>query len=247
MQRAPQSQRQMGEAAVVFDRVRFSYPTGPEVLHGVSFSLPMRSFTVVVGPSGSGKSTILGLVSGLAKPAAGKVERALRTRMVFQSGALLPWLTALENVLLGLMDRSKLGSEAKERRAREALRELGIEAFARQYPRDLSGGQRQRVGIARALVADPELLLLDEPFSALDADTAAHLAAQVEGLYQKNEMTMLMVSHSIEDAVLLADEILVVAGGRLAERVVVPLPRPRARDDARVVALVERVKGLLRS
>jgi ABC-type nitrate/sulfonate/bicarbonate transport system ATPase subunit len=235
------------QSAVSFDRVRFAYPGGSDVLHGVSFSLPMRSFTVVVGPSGSGKSTVLDLAAGLTKPTAGKVERALRTRMVFQSGALLPWLTALDNVLLGLADRPKLGREAKERRAREALRELGIEAFSRHYPRDLSGGQRQRVGIARALVAEPELLLLDEPFSALDADTTAHLSAEVEALYQKKEMSMLMVSHSIEDAVLLADEILVVAGGRLAERIVVPLPRPRRRDDARVAALIERVKGLLHS
>lgn len=230
--------------ALEFKDVHYCYPTGPEVLHGISFELKRNSFTLIVGESGSGKSTVLGLASGLSKPSRGQIDAPLRTRMVFQSGALLPWRTAAENVALGLYDR-KISNTEKTKSIKEALSELGLGDFLSARPRDLSGGQRQRVGIARALVADPEILLLDEPFSALDAETTQHLIETVEELYLKKNMTMLMVSHSIEDAVMLADEVIVVAHGKISGTLTVPLPRPRKRDSGEVMAIMASVKGLL--
>jgi sulfonate transport system ATP-binding protein len=230
--------------ALEFKNVHYCYPTGPEVLHGVSFELKRNSFTLIVGESGSGKSTVLGLATGLTKPSSGEVMAPLRSRMVFQSGALLPWRTAAENVALGLYDRHIIDTE-KTKRTKLALSELGLEDFLSARPRDLSGGQRQRVGIARALVADPEILLLDEPFSALDAETTEHLIETVEQLYLKKNMTMLMVSHSIEDAVMLADEIIVVSQGKISGTLTVPLSRPRKRNSGEVMAIMASVKGLL--
>ncbi len=223
----------------------FAYePHLPDVLHDVSFTLPAHSFTAIVGPSGSGKSTVLRLAIGLDTPRAGKVDARARTRMVFQNGALLPWRTAKDNVLIGLTG-ARHSPAQKEKLARAALTDLGIEDYADQYPRDLSGGQRQRVGIARALVAEPEFLLLDEPFSALDVETTERLSQEILGIFAKGDISMLLVSHSIEDAVLLADRILVCDGGGITHEVPVALPRPRLRTDAAVMKLVEEVKGLI--
>ncbi len=227
-----------------FEHVKFAYDkTLPEVIHDVSFQLVPGSLTVVVGPSGSGKSTILRLTIGLDKATKGDTVCFARTRMVFQSGALLPWNTALENVLIGFTGlKVSLGEQKK--RARAALTELGIEQLADSYPRNLSGGQRQRVGIARALVSEPELLLLDEPFSALDVETTDKLANDLLAVHEKG-ITMLMVSHSIEDAVLLADTILVFKDGVITDTVHVHLPRPRKRTEQDVLALVDKVKAML--
>ncbi len=225
------------------DRVDFAYDGGPAVLRNVSFSLPPKSFTAIVGPSGSGKSTLLWLALGLLAPRRGTITRATPARMVFQSGALLPWRTVLSNVMLGFAG-TPLSASERVRRARAVLRSLGIEALSETYPRDVSGGQRQRVGIARALVSEPKLLALDEPFSALDAETTAHLIQVVADLHAKG-IGMLMVSHSIEDAVMLADDILVVADGGLKERVPVPIPRPRHADDPAVMKVVAQVRKLI--
>jgi ABC-type nitrate/sulfonate/bicarbonate transport system ATPase subunit len=230
--------------ALEFKDVHYCYPSGPEVLHGISFGLTPNSFTLIVGESGSGKSTILDLAAGLISASRGQVIAPLRTRMIFQSGALLPWRTAAENVALGLSDKV-LPSTEKNKRIKNALAGMGLSGFVSARPRDLSGGQRQRVGIARALVADPEMLLLDEPFSALDAETTEHLTETVEQLYLNTHMTMLMVSHSIEDAVLLADEIIVVKKGKITGTLKVPLARPRARESGEVMAVMASVKGLL--
>ncbi|HVX90675.1 MAG TPA: ABC transporter ATP-binding protein [Candidatus Paceibacterota bacterium] len=233
------------EPILSFSGVSYRYePHLPEVLRDVSFSLTKGSFTVIVGPSGSGKSTILTLAVGLEKPEKGTIDLHAKTRMIFQSGALLPWRTVLDNVVLGASGMG-LTRHAGEHKARIALRDLGIDAFIHAYPRDLSGGQRQRVGIARALVSEPDLLLLDEPFSALDAETSEHLGEEVERLRTEKGMTMLMVSHSIEDAVRLADEILVVADHGIKERVAVTLPRPRDLHGREAVELVARVRKLL--
>lgn len=229
---------------VEFKDVSFSYGVGlPAVVHDLSLVLPERSFTVVVGPSGSGKTTLLSLAMGLDRATKGVVENNAKTRMIFQSGGLLPWRTVLDNVQLGFTGMN-LRMHDREKRAREVLAELGIADFENSYPRELSGGQRQRVGIARALVSEPELLLLDEPFSALDAETTAHLRERVENIYKKG-IAMFMVSHSIEDAVLLADQIVVVAGGRLMKKVPVTIARPRRVDDAAVRMLVTHVRALI--
>lgn len=233
------------EPILSFDDVDYAYePEHLSVLHDVSLTLAPHSFTSIVGPSGSGKSTILWLAERLFLPASGKVAVNAKTRMVFQSGGLLPWRTVMENVLLGFEDMH-IGTRDAEHKARTVLKELGIDTFEKSYPRDLSGGQRQRVGIARALVADPGLLLLDEPFSALDAETTQHLSALIEGIFEKGTMSMLMVSHSIEDAVVLSDEVFVVADGRIKKRVPIQLPRPRDAVHPGVQRIVTEVRALL--
>ncbi len=228
-----------------FDSVKFAYDKSlPEVIHGVSFELAPDSFTVIVGASGSGKSTILRLAIGLDIPTKGTIDLHERTRMIFQSGALLPWATVLENVLIGFTGLN-LPLVEQKRRAMARLEELGIVHLTGAYPRALSGGQRQRVGIARALVSEPKLLLLDEPFSALDTDTSEHLAEELLAIRAKQDMTMFMVSHSIEDAVILADSIFVFREGGIAHTVPISLPHPRKRDDPAVVKLVREIKELL--
>ena len=228
-----------------FKKVRFTYdPALPEVVHSASFVLTPGSITVIVGPSGGGKSTLLKLAIGLDKATGGEIVGTPRTRMIFQSGALLPWNTVEENVRLGFTGVSTSASE-QEKALTTALTELGIDTHRTAYPRALSGGQRQRVGIARALVSAPELLLLDEPFSALDVETSRKLADELLALHAKKSMTMLMVSHSVEDAVALADTILVFQGGNIAHTLPIMLPRPRSRSDADFLNLVEEVRGFI--
>lgn len=233
------------EAVLAFDRVCFSYDGRPgEILRNVSFALAPKTFTAIVGPSGSGKTTLLTLAAGLAVPERGAVSRKGKVRMVFQTGGLLPWRTVRENVHLGFRGIA-LSHRERERELSATLADLGIGDLAHAYPRDLSGGQRQRVGIARALVSRPDLLLLDEPFSALDAETTAHLRGIVERLHEEKGVAMLMVSHSIEDAVMLADRVLVVAGGGIKHDTSVLAPRPRDPDVVRPT--IERIRALLPS
>jgi NitT/TauT family transport system ATP-binding protein len=228
-----------------FENVAFAYePHTPLVLHDVSFTLKDRSFSAIVGPSGSGKSTLLRLAVGLQKPLSGTVVNNVRTRMIFQDGALLPWRTVYENVHLGFSGTP--GSKRDHaKRVHEELSNLGLTAFARTYPRDLSGGQRQRVGIARALVSDPELLLLDEPFSALDFETSEHLSQELLQIFASRDITMLMVTHNIEDAALLADEIFVFSDKTVSHKVPVPLARPRSREDVHLERIVKEVKRFI--
>ena len=232
-------------ALLTFDHVSFSYePHLPIVMKDVSFILPQGSFTAIVGPSGGGKSTLLNLTVGLQKATSGKVINHARTRMIFQNAALLPWRTVKQNVHLGFAGTPGSKKEHKKR-VTEELANLGLTEFADVYPRDLSGGQRQRVGIARALVSDPELLLLDEPFSALDVETTEHLSAELLQIFAKRNITMFMVSHNIEDAVLLADEIFVFSGGTISHQVPISLPRPRNRESTPVERLVKEVHGFI--
>jgi NitT/TauT family transport system ATP-binding protein len=233
------------QPALSFDKVSFAYDTYlPSVMQEVSFSLAPRSFTAIVGPSGSGKSTLLRLATGLEKPTSGSVTNPSRTRMIFQNAALLPWRTVRENVHLGFTGTP--GSHTNhEKRIHDELASLGLADFKNVYPRDLSGGQRQRVGIARALVSDPDLLLLDEPFSALDVETTERLSEELMQIFTERTITMLMVSHSIEDAVLLADEILVFSGGTISHKVPVTFPRPRNREDVHVEKMVKEVKKMI--
>lgn len=231
--------------AVVFDTVSFRYgPHQPTILHAIDYALPEHTFTAIVGPSGGGKSTLLKLAAGLVAPSSGTVTNHAKTRMVFQNAALLPWRTVLQNVLLGFHGLG-LSPHEEKRRALHTLSLLGIRDFAKQYPRDLSGGQRQRVGIARALVSEPELLLLDEPFSALDVETTRRLSEELITIFDSRHITMLMVSHSIEDAVLLADEVLVCADARISKRIPVSIPRPRTREEVSVKKLVHDIRALI--
>ncbi|MDQ8030655.1 nitrate ABC transporter ATP-binding protein [Bordetella genomosp. 1] len=215
------------------------------VLDGVDLRLPAGEIVGLLGRSGSGKSTLLRSIAGLIAPSGGTIARADDTRvaMVFQSFALFPWLTVLENVETGLQARHVPVRE-RRRRALQAIDLIGLDGFENAYPKELSGGMRQRVGLARALVVDPDVLLLDEPFSALDVLTAETLRSDLLDLWADGRMpiqAMLMVTHNIEEAVLMCDRLLVFSSnpGRVMAELRIDLPRPRDRHDPAFRALVE--------
>jgi len=237
----------------------FPKPGGGElvVLDKVDLSLRQGEIVSLLGRSGSGKSTLLRIVSGLIKPTSGAVEVNGRTvqgcvrgvAMVFQSFALFPWLTVLENVEFGL---EALGvPEADMRhRALAAIDLIGLDGYESAYPKEISGGMRQRVGFARAIVVHPNILLMDEPFSALDVLTAETLRTDFLELWSEGKMpikSVLMVTHNIEEAVLMSDRILVFSSnpGRVASEIRVDIPQPRSRLDPTFRSLVDRIYGVM--
>lgn len=202
-------------------------------LKNVSFSVFPAEFFVLLGPSGCGKSTLLRILAGILRPSEGVVtfssqKAKEQMSMVFQGFALFPWLTVSENIAFGLRMRGVPEIDARNMSLRY-LKELGLLDATEYYPRQLSGGMRQRVGIARALAVDPDVLLLDEPFSQLDAYTADKLRGELIALWQKEKFTIIMVTHLIEEAVMLADRIAVMTSrpGRIEAVVENTLPRPR--------------------
>jgi NitT/TauT family transport system ATP-binding protein len=228
---------------IIFEKVSKTYEPGGEVaLRDVSFSVKNGEFKCIIGPSGGGKSTILKLIAGLEKESLGKITKPAEISMVFQAGALLPWLNVFDNISLGL--RVKKETEGKIKATVEKYVEMvGLKGLEEKYPRDLSGGQRQRVGIARALAVDPKVLLLDEPFSALDPKTTEELHKDILKIWNETKKTIVMVSHSIEEAVSLADDILLIKNYSVEHRFSVNLPRPRRENEetfAHEVAAVRR-------
>ena len=212
-------------------------PANPTpALAGVSFSVAPGEFLAVVGPSGCGKTSLLRILGGLLTPDEGTVwldGRALTAPcreigFVFQRANLMPWRTVLTNVTLPLQVQGLARGEA-EARARSLILLVGLEGFERSYPRQLSGGMQQRVALARALVHDPEVLLLDEPFGALDALTRERMGLELLRIRRVRRQTVVMVTHSIPEAVFLADRVLVMSPrpGRLRAEIKVTLPRPR--------------------
>jgi NitT/TauT family transport system ATP-binding protein len=237
----------------------FTTPDGRAlpVLDGVSLTLREGEIVALLGKSGSGKSTLLRCIAGLISPSAGTV--AYRgsplnganpgVAMVFQSFALLPWLTVQQNVELAMQARD-VPAEARRAKALRAIDLIGLDGFESAYPKELSGGMRQRVGFARALAVEPDALLMDEPFSALDVLTAANLRGELIRLWEGKEFpvkAVLIVTHNIEEAVQLADRILVLSSnpGRIRAELPVGLPRPRDRHDPAVDQLVDTVYGIL--
>ena len=227
------------------------------VLEDVDLKLREGEIVALLGRSGSGKSTLLRIVSGLLKPTAGDVYwrgNALTgpadgVAMVFQSFALFPWLTVQENVELGLEARGVSRVE-REQRAEQAIDLIGLGGFESAYPKELSGGMRQRVGLARALVVYPDLLLMDEPFSALDVLTAETLRTDLIDLWSDGKLpvkSVLMVTHNIEEAVLMCDRILVFSSnpGRVASELTVPFPHPRNRLDPAFRQMVDDIYALM--
>jgi NitT/TauT family transport system ATP-binding protein len=227
------------------------------VLDGVNVSIASGEIVGLLGRSGSGKSTLLRIVAGLLTPTAGEVRwrgvpvsgPTLGVAMVFQSFALFPWLTVQENVELGLEAQGVPRAERDER-AEAAIDLIGLGGYETAYPKELSGGMRQRVGLARALVVHPDLLLMDEPFSALDVLTAETLRTDLIDLWMDSKLpikSILMVTHNIEEAVLMCDRILVFASnpGRVASELRVPFPHPRNRHDAAFRQMVDDVYGLM--
>ncbi|MDC7789055.1 ABC transporter ATP-binding protein [Rhodoplanes sp. TEM] len=216
-----------------------TYVNGVRALDAVSLDVPPGEIVAVVGGSGCGKSTLLRLVSGLDRPTDGGVvldgdeitAPHERIGMVFQEPRLLPWLTVAGNVGFGL---AALAAGERDRRVAAQLARVGLADKAAVWPRELSGGQAQRVALARALVTRPEVLLLDEPFSALDAFTRADLQDHLLDLWHDAEPTLVVVTHDVDEAIALADRIVVMRPrpGRIAAEIAVDLPRPRDRDSA---------------
>ena len=223
----------------------------PLILDDVNLTLRENEIVGLLGRSGSGKSTLLRSIAGLIRPTEGQVlfpknpdvEGATSVSMVFQSFALFPWLTVQQNVELGL-EAQRVPAPERKRRALAAIDLIGLDGFENAFPKELSGGMRQRVGLARALVVNPSILLMDEPFSALDVLTAETLRTDLLDLWCEGRMpikSILMVTHNIEEAVLMCDRILVFASnpGRIASEIKVDLPQPRNRQAPAFRALVE--------
>jgi len=227
------------------------------VLEDVNVAIANGEIVGLLGRSGSGKSTLLRIVAGLLTPTAGEVRwrgvpvsgPTLGVAMVFQSFALFPWLTVQENVELGLEAQGVARAE-RDQRAEAAIDLIGLGGYESAYPKELSGGMRQRVGLARALVVHPDLLLMDEPFSALDVLTAETLRTDLIDLWSEGKLpikSILMVTHNIEEAVLMCDRILVFASnpGRVASELRVPFPHPRNRHDAAFRQFVDDIYALM--
>src|ERR1700689_4639800 len=210
-----------------------------QVLNDVSFDVNEGEFIAIVGPSGCGKSTLLRILNGIN----------LECALVFQSFALLPWLSVKANVELGL-EAQGLPLAEREKRAGFYIDKVGLDGFEEAYPRELSGGMKQRVGFARALAVEPKVLLMDEPFSALDALTAITLREELLDIWHSPDMsvhTLVIVTHIIEEAVELADRIIVMSShpGRLAADIKVEIPRPRDRRTDVFNQLVDKVFSLI--
>jgi NitT/TauT family transport system ATP-binding protein len=227
-------------AALSFERVAvaFETPSGAEhtAVTDVSFDIPEGRFTALVGPSGCGKSTLLNVAAGLASPRAGEVRvfgEALHginrhATYLFQQDALLPWRTVLDNVTLGLIFQGTPRVQAVER-ARFWLDRVGLSAFADRFPHQLSGGMRKRVAIAQTWIVDPRIFLMDEPFAALDVQVRQIMETELLELWQGSRKTVLFVTHDLEEAIALADEVVVMSAGpgRIKGVYEVPLARPR--------------------
>jgi NitT/TauT family transport system ATP-binding protein len=231
--------------------------TPRRILDGVDFTLHKGEIVALLGKSGSGKSTLLRIMAGLVPSDGGNASYrghpiagpAQGVAMVFQSFALFPWLTVQQNVELGL-EAQGVAPDERERRADAMLELIGLAGFGGALPRELSGGMRQRVGIARALVTNPDVLLMDEAFSALDVLTGETLRDDILQLWDSSQIPtrgIIVVSHNIEEAVMMADRIIILSSdpGRIVSEVKVDLPRPRNADAVRARALIDEVYGLM--
>ncbi|MEM3506165.1 MAG: ABC transporter ATP-binding protein [Candidatus Bathyarchaeia archaeon] len=226
-------------------------------LQGISFDVYENEFVCIVGPSGCGKSTLLRIIDGLEVPTKGEVlfknepikAPNPKIGIVFQSFALIPWKTVLENVEMGLLSL-KMPKEKRIERALKYLHSVGLEGFEDLYPKELSGGMKQRVGIARALALEPEVLLLDEPFSSLDALTAETLRKETLEIWLREDIptsVCIMVTHNVQEAVYMADRVIVLSArpGRVIKEIKITIPRPRNPRDATLFELEDRIISLI--
>jgi len=217
-------------------------------LEDVTFSVGEQEFVCIVGPSGCGKTTLLKLIAGLLEPTSGRIvfdakpaDGRFRTALVFQEHGLFPWMAVLDNVAFGL-EMQGVGREERRHRARAFIEKVGLASCANSYPHELSVGMRQRVGIARAFVADPQIMLMDEPFGSLDAQTRLVLQEELLRIWKDHQKLVVYVTHDIEEAVVLGDRVLVMTGrpGRIREEIAIPLGRPRdlsAREQPEVTEI----------
>ena len=227
-----------------------------KVLDNINFTLHEGEIVALLGKSGSGKSTLLRIIAGLLSPTNGEVlYRGKKVSapvpdisMVFQSFALMPWLTVLQNVELGLEAR-KISLKERRKRALKAIDMVGLDGFENAYPKELSGGMKQRVGFARALVLEPDVLLMDEPFSALDILTAENLREDLLDLWEENDAMkgILYVTHSMEEAILTADRIIIFGSnpGFIRGELKIDIPHPRSSQDPVVANLVDQVYRMM--
>jgi NitT/TauT family transport system ATP-binding protein len=223
-------------AAVAIVGLRKEYGEGPKrviALDGIDLAVPPGEFCCIVGPSGCGKSTLLRILAGLDRATSGTIEVnaagwPVANAMVFQESGLFPWMTVEKNVGFGLMTRGVAPADASKR-VEAALRLVGLPRFRHHYPHQLSGGMRQRGAIARAFVTDPGMLLMDEPFAALDAQNRIILQAELVRIWEETGKTVIYITHSIEEALLLGDRAVVMTAqpGRIKDIIGIPFPRPR--------------------
>ncbi|MDS9469408.1 ABC transporter ATP-binding protein [Paracoccus sp. MBLB3053] len=238
--------------AIRFDRLGQVFQTRSgqtEALRDVSFDVAHHEFLAILGPSGCGKSTLLRMVAGLLTPTSGAVEvfgmPVTGPRddigIVFQKPTLLPWATVEDNVVFPVRHKTGHVSQRDRERAQELLAMVGLEGFGKRLPEELSGGMQQRVGIARALHLDPDILLMDEPFSALDALTREVMGFDLLRIFAEKPKTVVFITHSVSEAALLADRVLVMSGrpGTVACEHIVPVSRPRGPESMKDPALLD--------
>jgi NitT/TauT family transport system ATP-binding protein len=241
------------EKIISFENVGKTYPSTKEtVLKDVNFSVSTGEFVCLVGASGGGKTTILKIIAGLEKETTGKVTKPENVAMVFQSGAVLPWLSVFDNIALPLqVQKNSATSAGKTSRKTESeirkivdeqMQIMGLTNFATKLPSELSGGQRQRVGIARALAVNPDVLLLDEPFSALDAKTTSELHADLIKVWKETGKTIVMVSHLIEEAVSLSSKVLLIKNKTIAHEFSIDFPYPRREQQENFMDEVTKIR-----
>ena len=207
-------------------------------LNGVSLDIKENEFICVVGPSGCGKSTLLNIIAGLLEPTSGavyldgkKIEgTGVERGVVFQGYALFPWRTVLKNVMFGL-EMKRMPKDQAEKIAKKYIKAVGLEGFEHAYPKELSGGMRQRVAIARAYAADPEVLLLDEPFGALDAQTRVQLQSELLNTWEHEKKTCFFITHDVDEAIILAQRVIIMSArpGRIKKIVDIDIPYPRTQ------------------
>lgn len=221
-------------------------------LREISFTVEEGEFFVILGPSGSGKSTLLRIMSGLEKDFEGHLSLGSGLKrsdlsFVFQQFALLPWMSVSENVEIGLL-QGKMTQTQRRKRVLTELEKLGLDKFENSYPKELSGGMKQRVGIARALMTDPKIIFMDEPFSALDSFTAQELREEIIEIWQRTKTTIVMVTHLIPEALELADRIAVLTArpGRLEAIVNNSLPRPRQKRSEKFYQMEDKITELVK-
>lgn len=231
--------------AISIEKVSFHYPEHKEwILKDFSLQLQAHKVLAVIGKSGCGKSTLMRLISGLLKPTQGRIVlgKDMRVGVVFQDPRLLPWKTVFENVALPIRNETL---EKQKAVVDEVLELVGLVHAQDFYPSELSGGMAQRVALARALVQSPDILLMDEPFGALDAITRAQIQMDFESIQQRKKMTVVLITHEVNEAVRLADSVLVMSQTKIIDTLDVQISHPRSLTDMQVVNYAARVLNLL--